>query len=533
MIIFGIILVVLGFVIFLLAMRGRVAARGQFCKKCKFDLAGLDLDPTNAKCPECGSEIHQESARRTQLRRMSRTGMVIAAILLLVGTSGVWAGAAGKTNALIAAMPDPIVLWLTDWGVDEALDELVVRTSKVPNTMSVENWDRAIEQGLAFQADSTLIWDERWGQVLVVAMLEKRLVGDALYKFIESSLIAEFETRQIIRDEDQMVYYRLIVKGNPRGSSVAIPLLPTPKSRVLNKWMRSKGTDSPFQINIEFEREWIEKPYPIPIHSGGQAWLRNWAPVAGNYVDFRRSITIPTDSHDQITLHSRADFTLLVDGQEVHAWSSQLEKTIQRSAEAIEYAQAVSNENIVNQFVDGLSVGYVQIPTKRSLGRMHFGTRDSSNARTIRVHYRGEAFPAGIAMLFDASVAIEGVEIEYAGLFTDAPNALNFKRGWRQEKNMLDYFDQHEEFWQTALERGNVDLILRPNSEYAKYDPRFTAYLDAKVIFRNVPLMIRVPKDTGDIWEETGEPEWRWVQEKQQSYPSTFAEILIEGDDEE
>ncbi len=532
MIIIGIVLLSVGLLVSLLAFRGRVVARGQFCRKCRFDLVGLDIDSPQAKCPECGSETHQDSARRPLLRKRSRVGLGVALIIMLAGGAGIWAGAAGKTGSIITAMPDPIVLWLTDWGVDEALDELVVRTSKVPNTMSAKSWDDAIEQGLAFQADTAMVWDVRWGEVLLIAMLERRLAGDALYKFVESSLIAEFETRQIIRDEDQMVYYRLIVKGNPRGTSAAIPFLRTPKSRVLNKWMKSQGTESPFQINIEFERDWIDKPFPIQI-SGGQVWLREWAPVAGNHVDFLRWIPVPTDSHDEITLHSRADFALLVDGQEVHAWSLQLEKTIQRSAEAIEYAQAVSNENIVNQFVDGLSVGYVQLPTKRSLGRMHFGTRDGSNARTIRVHYRGEVFPAGIAMLFDASVAIEGVEIEYAGLFTDAPNALNFKRGWRQGKNMLDYFDQHEEFWQTALERGNVDLILRPNSEYAKYDPRFTAYLEAKVIFRNVPLMVLVPKDTGDIWEETGEPQWRWVQEKQQSYPSTLAEILIEGDDEE
>ncbi len=531
MIIIGIVLLGVGLLVSILAFRGRVVARGQFCKKYRFDLAGLDLDAADARCPECGRGIHQESSRRTLLRRRSRLGLIAATLLLVSGFGAIGVGAAGKTNAIITAMPDSVVLWLTDLGVDEALDELVVRVSKVPGTMSAKSWDDAIEQGLAFQADKTLVWDVRWGEVLVIAMLEKCLVGDALYKFVESSLIAEFETRQIIQDEDQMVYYRLIVKGNHRGVSVATPFLRTPKSRVLDKWRKSHGTESPFQINIEFERDWIDKPFPIQI-GGGQVRLREWAPVVGNYVDFRRSITIPTDSPDQITLHSRADFTLLVDGQEVHAWSLQLEKTIQRSAEAIEYAQAVSNENIVNQFVDGLSVGYVQLPIQRSLGRMHFGTRDSSNARTIRVHYRGEVFPPEIAMLFDASVAIDGVEVEFAGLFVDTPNSMFFKRGIRQDRNMLDYFDQHEEFWQAALERGSVDLILRPNSEYAKYDPRFTAYLDAKVIFRNVPLMVLVPEDTGDIWEETGEPEWRWVQERQKSYPSTFAEILVEDDEE-
>ncbi len=533
MIIIGIVLLGVGLLVSILAFRGRVVARGRFCKKCRFDLAGLDLDAADARCPECGRGIHQESSRRTLLRRRSRLGLIAATLLLVSGFGAIGVGAAGKTNAIITAMPDSVVLWLTDLGVDEALDELVVRVSKVPGTMSAKSWDDAIEQGLAFQADKTLVWDVRWGEVLVIAMLEKRLVGDALYKFVESSLIAEFETRQIIQDEDQMVYYRLIVKGNHRGVSVATPFLRTPKSRVLDKWRKSHGTESPFQINIEFERDWIDKPFPIQI-GGGQVRLREWAPVVGNYVDFRRSITIPTDSPDQITLHSRADFTLLVDGQEVHAWSLQLEKTIQRSAEVIEYAKPVSDENVVNQLIQGLSVGYIEYPSKRSLGREHFGTRDCYTANVIRIHHRSEGWvDLDIAILFDASVAIDGDEIKLARVHVgELRGGLELRIRKRLERNVLDVFDRQSEFWEKAHKRGFVDLILRPSPEYAQFDPRFKFYLDAEIIFRDVPLMIRVPKDTGDIWEETGEPEWRWVQERQKSYPSTFAEILVEDDEE-
>ncbi|MGV6814741.1 MAG: hypothetical protein ACWA5W_07025, partial [Phycisphaerales bacterium] len=112
MIVFGIILGAVGFILLIIALRGRVTHRGQFCKNCKFDLAGLKLESADAKCPECGSGIHDESARRSQLRRVSRIGVVISAIVLLVGTSGVIAGATGKTGSIIAAMPDPVVLWL-------------------------------------------------------------------------------------------------------------------------------------------------------------------------------------------------------------------------------------------------------------------------------------------------------------------------------------------------------------------------------------------------------------------------------------
>ncbi len=46
----------------------QIAARGQICRECRFNLAGLDLESFDAKCPECGSEIHHEAARSPILR---------------------------------------------------------------------------------------------------------------------------------------------------------------------------------------------------------------------------------------------------------------------------------------------------------------------------------------------------------------------------------------------------------------------------------------------------------------------------------
>jgi hypothetical protein len=196
MIIIGLVLLILGLLVSILAFRGRIVARGQFCRRCQFDLAGLDLESSATKCPECGREIHQEPSRRALLRRRSRVGLVVATIMLLGGGGGIWAGATGKTGSIITAMPDPIVLWLTDLGVDEALDELVVRVSKVPSTMSAGSWDEAIEQGLAFQADTALVWDVRWGEVLFDA-LNLNQMSDGQ---VEQYFSAGFTHQLVVRD---------------------------------------------------------------------------------------------------------------------------------------------------------------------------------------------------------------------------------------------------------------------------------------------------------------------------------------------
>jgi len=122
--------------------------------------------------------------------------LIIASILFLAGWAGVWAGTTGKTGSMIAAMPDPIVHRLTDLGVDEALDELVVRVSKVPSTMSKASWNRAIEQGLAFQADMTLAWDPRWGEVLFQGLVQSQMSDDQL----EWYFVNAHEIKLTVRD---------------------------------------------------------------------------------------------------------------------------------------------------------------------------------------------------------------------------------------------------------------------------------------------------------------------------------------------
>jgi len=195
MIIIGIVLLGVGLLVSLLAFRGRVVARGVFCKKCRFDLAGLDIEAGGAKCPECGSEVFLESARRGLLHQRSRVGLAAAALLMLAGGGGIWVGAAGKTGSMIAAMPDSVVLWLTDLGVDEALDELVVRVPKVPGTMSAKSWDDAIEQGLAFQADTALVWDVRWGEVLFQGLNQGKMSDDQLERYFVNAHEIELTVR--------------------------------------------------------------------------------------------------------------------------------------------------------------------------------------------------------------------------------------------------------------------------------------------------------------------------------------------------
>jgi len=188
MILIAISLFVIGFALLVLAWRGRVVARGQFCRKCKFDLAGLDIETIEAKCPECGRGVYDEATRRVFLRRSWRVGVWIALMMILVSMGLGGFGVSGKAGIILGILPDSTVFWLHDHGVDEALDELVVRVSKTPPTMSDALLTRAIEDALAYQADTEQVWDPRWGEVLSVMFGNPLMTDEQMKQYLRNGM---------------------------------------------------------------------------------------------------------------------------------------------------------------------------------------------------------------------------------------------------------------------------------------------------------------------------------------------------------
>jgi len=173
---------------------------GQFCRGCCFDLDGLPMDELD-KCPECGKLIGTPTNRRTTLRRSSLLGYFLAFAVLIIGAGMLGISSGGQTRAVVGVMPNSIVIWLTDLGVDEALDELVIRTSNIPNTMTVKQWGDAIDSGLAFQADSTLSWDRRWGQVLFDAVQSDQMNDAQLGRYITVGVKFELVVRDRVHPD--------------------------------------------------------------------------------------------------------------------------------------------------------------------------------------------------------------------------------------------------------------------------------------------------------------------------------------------
>lgn len=174
-----------GLLLLTLALRGRIAQRGQFCRKCRFDLAGIDLGEPTAQCPECGRAVSGGRRPRTVRRRRSRLLLGIATLLMLVFIIAAGISLSGSAAAVYRHMPERVVLNAAQWGSEPALDELITRSSK-KDVLSDAGWQAAIEHALGLQSDESRVWDPRWGEVLYLGATGNHLRDEQLGRYVST-----------------------------------------------------------------------------------------------------------------------------------------------------------------------------------------------------------------------------------------------------------------------------------------------------------------------------------------------------------
>lgn len=490
MIIIGIVLFILGFGVFIIAWRGRIVARGAFCNACRFDLAGLDLKSPSAQCPECGCSIHQESARRPLLRGRSRLGLVVAIILMLAGSGAIWAGAAGKSGAIITAMPDGMVIWLTDRGVDKALDELVVRASQVPNSMSVQVWDHAIEAGLAHQADTTIIWDVRWGEVLFQALIQSRMSDERLKQYFVNADEIELTVRDRVHSGASGFGYML------KGESTR------------NKMMTGGTVD--YQLNRSVKTYGVKDEDPIwtrdpntqiahiPLwldsrtsSSGGRSatWKMHdyFAQEPGNVVDvyFDYEMTlVPIGETEPIFTHTvREEFTIrIIDKDEP-------------------IVPTYVDEPAARKVIENLGMSPIRIRTSIQ------DPKPNSYTQVFSMTFRCQVDLAPLAL--GVFLSIDGQEVELGKVENSTAKgsfagtvSLGIPPG---DESALE---SASKIHAMLLKDQSATIILRPNPELAEDLPEFDRILDVELIFEDVPIVIV------ETYTELNTPDWDGAQLK-------------------
>jgi hypothetical protein len=172
----GLTLTMLALIALPLALRARITARGTFCRRCRFDLHGITLDPS-ARCPECGASLDKP---RPTLRRPSAPAVALTILALLAGLSLTTLGIGRNTARIMAALPDRAAHTLSELGLDAALTDIATnRLTRVP-PLPERIWDDLIADAMAHLANPAKPWDPNHGEVLGVAMTTGRLNMDQM-----------------------------------------------------------------------------------------------------------------------------------------------------------------------------------------------------------------------------------------------------------------------------------------------------------------------------------------------------------------
>jgi len=205
-------LLALSLILLALALRGRTTARGLFCRRCKFDLQGLNPARDNPACPECGRDLRPPHATRQTLRRIRRLPLLAAVLLQIVAVALLLIQAPGAGPRIIAHLPDAQVVRLAALEVDAAIDALAARTTRTP-PMATPDLARAVELALAHQADASQPWDPRWGEVLAEAIIHDRMTDDQIARYLTHGFERQIQIRDRVNRPDADIGYRVITRA--------------------------------------------------------------------------------------------------------------------------------------------------------------------------------------------------------------------------------------------------------------------------------------------------------------------------------
>lgn len=198
-------LLVLSLILLPLALRGRLTAHGLFCRRCKFDLQGLDPARPNPTCTECGRSLSwgrlavgQSSRPRIPLpflhpkpptiptfRRAHRLALAAALLLLLSGMTLLGRTVYTNRLTLLDRLPARPLILLEGLGLDAARTTIAQRADD-QNRFTDAQWEALLTRALAHQADTTTPWDPRWGNVLARGLMYDRMTQAQLKSYVQA-----------------------------------------------------------------------------------------------------------------------------------------------------------------------------------------------------------------------------------------------------------------------------------------------------------------------------------------------------------
>jgi len=506
MVIVGIVFIVIALIMAPFAWRGRITARGQFCRKCKFDLAGSPMETAGDKCPECGQTIHTQSSRRTTFRRSSRSGMALAVVLMLAGVITASIGVTGNSAALYAQMPDGIIVHLTTIGSDGALGELGNRLTRVP-PLSDSHLNQLITHALKVQADPLASWDPIYGQLLSDAWISGRLSESQVNQYLDHGLDIQYLIRERVRPGSSGIQFKAritpgrihAVSGTESGRSIKIGIMSSIIGDEPARQYRSDGKPliiSHSGINIpkpgynwKYTNSLEVNPIKADCFSEPGEELSVTVNIELSIAS--TSYTISPSEDDPLSRHYKTI-------------------AINRSIKVLEKGEALVEVRESSTQLKALKEHY-RISEVRMLAELD-PQRDSWTPVLGFSMMKAEGFPDPLAFRVYLRVGngTESREIEIGKAVHEQASgggAFGTSIAWVVDPENPEDSKRAAELFVLIQDKGKADVIFKSDPEIAEDNPTIDHILDATLTFRDVT--IKQVESYGEIWRVLRDPQWR------------------------
>lgn len=503
----------LGILLLIRSIRGRLVSDQPHCRSCRFDLHGLTLSDESV-CPECGHLTIPDTYQVMDgLRRVRRGLLVVSILMMLAGTSGLIAPKIKSFQNIdwYAKFPEPVLILLDGRGNKKAFNQLHSRI--LPGQLSDEGLSTLVDRAIGVLEDPNAVWNERLGDVLLYSFLEEKLDKEQFASYVESSILITAETYKEIGYDIQHLQYQLRSEKPTRGES---------SFQFRNELVRYQ-TGNP----IAFDRD-LQSPYSMdidvfsPIVKGSNARRRSsggWATESMGQLDsigwipFRQyssglGSTMPFEYEgDEIVLEFAFECTVTIGDKVAHSWEFTIEKTILRNENPV-YAVAMDDPSSIERALDSVEMISVSVPTDLHLLDEHEYLRDHFvDMFSVRNH-------SGYALMGRISFQVDGIEYDFSDsrISPDSVHGFHVQNAKDHSSQWWKYFQSNRTFWDLVKKKGAVDVIIRPNLELGKKYLEIDEVINVPIIFRDVPVNFNAPKkqdsfDSNDVvyeWESRG-----------------------------
>lgn len=463
---------ILAVLLLLLGLRGRVIARGCFCRACGFDLAGID-PASDARCPECGRLLARRKATRSVTRRRRGRLLALACVALLLAVAGFAASAPGVRPRLVARLPDAVLARLDRLHAADIRVEAIARlrdpASPHPGLRPlIDRATAGMERDPASARDL---------EVIAAALVGRRLSPPDLQSLCEKMFKSEILVRDRVRpgDDDALVWTRV-------SSVIDLPLTPTDLA----------GLSAMYELTTRFHCSRADQRSPAPWEPGGRS-----ASSIGSYSFGPRSES--TGAHvplarvavagkvSSLPVRSQVQFLLRdkVSDQVVGDVRHTIDTALALAVSDDPGLPMIEDAGLLARWAEAISVAPFRIP--RSGLRLGPGQRidwvpiwqyseqlnDASAAYRVSVLAPdGELWPIGWAVFV--------ARANTRRTFSSMP--LNMSLQGRSER------DAWVQRLRAITEAGRVDLLYEPDPWLARDYPEIRSILAGSLIIRDVPV---------------------------------------------